>query len=94
MDEARDVIDFVSDSFPGGTVLFSLMSQYTPMPGLERFPELQRRVTGEENRALIHYMRVRGLEGFWQETDAATEEMIPDWDLTGVNKRDKNGSMT
>lgn len=94
VDEARDVIDFVSDSFPGGTVLFSLMSQYTPMPGLERFPELQRRVTGEENRALIHYMRVRGLEGFWQETDAATEEMIPDWDLTGVNKTDDNGSRT
>lgn len=94
VDEARDVIDFAAESFPQGTLLFSLMSQYTPMPGLGRFPELQRRVTGEENRALIHYMQVRGLEGYWQETDAATEEMIPDWDLTGVNKRDKNGSRT
>ena len=54
------------------------------MPGLERFPELQRRITPEENRALIHYMQVRRLEGFWQEPDAATEDMIPDWDLTGV----------
>ncbi len=84
VDEARDVIDFAADEFPRGSVLFSLMSQYTPMPGLERYPELQRRVTAEENRALIHYMQVRGLEGFWQEPDAATEEMIPDWDLTGV----------
>jgi hypothetical protein len=54
------------------------------MPGLEKYPELQRRVTAEENRELIHYMQVRRLSGFWQENDAATEEMIPDWDLTGV----------
>ena len=40
--ESMDVIDYVADTFPPGTVLFSLMSQYTPMPGLERFPELRR----------------------------------------------------
>ena len=84
-EDARDVIDFAADTFPQGSVLFSLMSQYTPMPELERFPELNARVTPEENRALIHYMQVRHLDGFWQENDAATEEMIPDWDLTGVN---------
>ena len=83
-EDARNVIDFAADEFPQGSVLFSLMSQYTPMPGLERFPELQRRITPEENRALIHYMQVRRLDGFWQEPDAATAEMIPDWDLTGV----------
>ena len=83
-EDARNVIDFAADEFPQGSVLFSLMSQYTPMPGLARFPELQRRVTPEENRALIHYKQVRQLDGFWQENDAATEEMIPDWDLTGV----------
>jgi putative pyruvate formate lyase activating enzyme len=84
-EDARDVIDFAADEFPRGSVLFSLMSQYTPMPGLERFPELNARVTAEENRELIHYMQVRHLDGFWQENDAATKEMIPDWDLTGVN---------
>ena len=85
-EDAMNVIDFAADEFPQGAVLFSLMSQYTPMPGLERFPELGRRVTPEENRALIHYMQVRHLDGFWQEPDAATEAMIPDWDLTGVEK--------
>lgn len=83
-DDTRDVIDFAADEFPEGSVLFSLMSQYTPMPGLEKYPELQKRVAPEENRALIHYMQVRRLSGFWQEPDSATEEMIPDWDLTGV----------
>ena len=84
LEDARDAIDFAADAFPAGSVLFSLMSQYTPMPGPEAFPELSRRVTTEENETLIHYMRVRGLSGFWQEGSAATEEMIPDWDLTGV----------
>jgi putative pyruvate formate lyase activating enzyme len=83
-EDARDVIDFAADAFPPGSVLFSLMSQYTPMPGLERFPELERRVTKEENDSLIHYMQVRHLEGFSQDVEAATGEMIPDFDLTGV----------
>ena len=84
LEDARDAIDFAADTFPKGSVLFSLMSQYTPMPGLEEYPELQRRVSPEENDALIHYMRVRGLDGFWQESAAATEEEIPAFDLTGL----------
>ena len=84
-ENSRRVIDYVADSFPGDMVLFSLMSQFTPMPGTERFPELQRRITAEENERLCEYMAERGIEyGFWQEPDSATEEMIPDFDLTGV----------
>ncbi len=55
------------------------------MPGLENFPELEGRVTAEENELLIDYMQKRGItEGYWQETDSATDEMIPDFDGTGV----------
>lgn len=82
---SREVIDFVADNFPGDMVLFSLMSQFTPMPGTERFPELQKTVTPELNDRLIDYMCARGIEyGFWQEPDSATGEMIPAFDLTGV----------
>ena len=82
---AMDVIDFAAEEFPAGSVLFSLMSQYTPMPGLERYPELQNRVDAETNERLIAYMEKRGLEGYWQEVDAATDEMIPAFDGTGVD---------
>ncbi len=82
---SRAVIDFVADNFPGKAVLFSLMAQFTPMPGTERFPELQRTVSREENERLIDYMLARGIEfGFWQDTASATDDMIPDFDLTGV----------
>ena len=82
-----DVIDFVADEFPRGSVLFSLMSQYTPMPGLDRFPELQRRVDPELNERMVAYMLHRHIEtGYWQEPDAAGEAMIPAFDGTGVTE--------
>jgi putative pyruvate formate lyase activating enzyme len=81
---AMDVMDFAAEEFPEGSVLFSLMSQYTPMPGLERYPELQQRVDSETNARLIAYMQKLGLEGYCQDVDAATDEMIPDFDGTGV----------
>ena len=82
---AMDVMDFAAEEFPAGSVLFSLMSQYTPMPGLERFPELQGRISSETNDNLIAYMRRLGLAGFCQEPEAATDEMIPAFDGTGVS---------
>lgn len=82
---AMDVMDFAAEEFPAGSVLFSLMSQYTPMPGLERFPELQGRVSPEVNSNLIAYMQKLGLEGYCQEPEAATDEMIPAFDGTGVS---------
>ena len=81
---AMDVMDFAAEEFPPDSVLFSLMSQYTPMPGLEKFPELQSTIDNELNDRLISYMQRRGLSGYWQETGSATAEMIPDFDLTGL----------
>ena len=79
-----DAIDFAAENFPAGSVLFSLMSQYTPMPGLERYPALQRTVSAEENDLLCAYFAKSGLDGWWQEPEAATGEMIPAFDGTGV----------
>lgn len=81
---AMDVIDFAAEEFPPDSVLFSLMSQYTPMPGLDKFPELQSPIEPELNDRLISYMVRRGLSGYWQEPGSATGEMIPDFDLTGL----------
>ena len=85
-DESMDIIDYVADTFPRGSVLFSLMSQYTPMPGLEKYPELTRTVTAEENDNLIHYMHTRHLQdGFWQELSSVGEESIPLFDGSGLD---------
>jgi len=82
---AMDVMDFIQEEFPAGSVLFSLMSQYTPMPGLELFPELQSPVDAETNARLLSYLERHGPDaGYWQDGSAATKDMIPAWDGTGI----------
>ena len=81
----KDVLRLVSETLPKGTFLFSLMSQYTPMPGLEAWPELTKTVTPALSEFCYRYMLRCGIEdGFYQDISAATDEMIPDFDLTGV----------
>ena len=85
MENSMNAIDFVADTFPEGSVLFSLMSQYTPMPGVSECPELTRTLDEETSASLQHYMHIRHIEtGYWQDVSAATGEMIPDFDMTGV----------
>ena len=84
-ENSMNVIDYVADTFPRGSVLFSLMSQYTPMPEAEKFPELKKRVSPETNEMLCHYLKTRGIDtGYWQEVSSATEELIPAFDGTGI----------
>ena len=85
-DNSIGCIDFVANSFPAGSVLFSLMSQYTPMPRIEgRFPELARVVDPAIAQMLYEYLLDRGIEdGYYQEPDSSGDEMIPEWDLTGL----------
>ena len=83
--QAKAVMDWVAEQFPPGTVLFSLMSQYTPFGDLEaRYPELNRRLRPGEIRAAQEYMGNLGLDGFTQERTSAREEYTPPFDLSGL----------
>lgn len=84
VEQAKAVMDWVAGEFPPGTVLFSLMSQYTPWGRTEQFPEIDRRLRRGEIRAAQAYMQNLGLEGFIQERTSARREYTPPFDLTGV----------
>ena len=85
LEDTLDVIDWISESFPKNTVLFSLMSQYVPLLDKESFPEIARSITQEEYDRAQSYLSLSGIEnGFFQELSSATEELIPSFDLTGV----------
>ena len=64
------------------------MNQYTPLEQtgrLERFPELQRKVTRREYERLVDYAIDLGLEnGFIQEGKTAEESFIPAFDYEGL----------
>ena len=81
----KRVIDWISGEFAPDDVLFSLMSQYTPMGDLRRFPELQQPVSPALDRALYRYLMQSPIEnGFYQEREASGMAMIPKFDGTGV----------
>ncbi|MDD6189195.1 MAG: radical SAM protein [Clostridiales bacterium] len=86
LENSRGVIDWVDDTFLPGSVLFSLMSQYTPCGRAAEFPEINRRLTAEEYGKIQAYMDRSGImDGFFQDMESAGEEFIPDFDFTGID---------
>ncbi len=82
---SKRVIDWISESFQPGDVLFSLMSQYTPMGDLESFPELRNPVSPALNDEIYQYLMNSDIEnGFYQDLESATGDLIPAFDLTGL----------
>lgn len=78
------VMDWVEKTFSKGQVLFSLMSQYTPVYETP-YPELNRKLSEAEHRAAVRYFENSDIDdGFYQDLDSAKESFIPPFDLTGV----------
>ena len=81
---AEAVVKYVYETY-GNRVYLSLMNQYTPLPGMEEWPELNRRVTKREYGRLLDYAVELGVEnGFIQEGGTAEESFIPAFDNEGV----------
>ena len=77
VENSLKVLDLIGENFAPGSVLVSLMRQYTPMGGMAA--PFDRRVTQEEYDAVLSWMYLNGLEGFTQEAEAAKESFIPDF---------------
>lgn len=78
------VIEWVARTFPKNDVLFSLMSQYVPSPTLPA--PLNRRLTPEEYDGAVSWLELCGIRsGFVQNLSAATDELLPNFDLSGLN---------
>ena len=83
LDNTRQVLDWIAETFGPGDVLMSLMSQYTPTNNMTG--RLARRVTAAEYRAAADYMRNCGItDGFVQERTSAEEAYTPAFDGQGV----------
>lgn len=68
-------------------VYMSIMNQYTPMPYVSKYPEINRTVTEAEYDEVINYAVQIGVENaFVQEGTAARESFIPLFDGEGIVK--------
>ncbi|MDE6001762.1 MAG: radical SAM protein [Clostridia bacterium] len=78
--DSVNIVKFVS-TLPK-SVYFSLMSQYTPFGEIEKFKELQRKITKREYDRVLAAVGEYNLKNvFLQDTDSASEGYIPKWDF-------------
>lgn len=84
LDNAKAIVKYVFETYED-KVFLSLMNQYTPLPQVEAFPEINRKVTEEEYEELVDYAIEIGVEnGFIQEGETAEESFIPAFDYEGI----------
>ena len=83
--DSMEVIKYLHQTYGDG-IYISIMSQYTPMPGIkDRFPELARKLTKYEYDKVVNFAAEIGVtKGFTQYGSAASESFIPMFDRTGV----------
>ncbi len=83
-DDSRAVLKFLYETY-GDDIFISIMNQYTPLPHVAAYPELNRKITEEEYDRLTDYAVDLGIEnGFIQEGETAEESFIPEFDYEGV----------
>lgn len=84
LSDAKEIIRYLYETY-GNQISISLMSQFTPLAHLEKYPELCRKVSKRSYEKLVDYALELGVEnGFIQEEDVAEESFIPDFDNIGV----------
>ena len=82
---SKRVVDWVAETFPPHTVMFSLMSQYTPCGNAERFPEIDRKLTAGEIDEVEEYVMNSSIEdGYVQDRESADASFIPDFNFEGI----------
>ena len=81
--QAKLIIKYLYERY-GGKIMLSLLNQYTPNGRLDKFPEIDRKVSEAEYRSLIRYAEKLGVRGYMQDKDSADECFIPAFDLSGV----------
>ena len=80
---ALEILDYCKNHFKGAYL--SLMAQYTPCGDLEKFPEINRKLTRREYEKVVSYAVQSGLNhAYVQELSSADENYIPPFVFTGV----------
>lgn len=78
--EAIRVIDWFADNL--SDYYLSIMAQYTPCGNLEKFPEINRKITNREYDKVLNHLYEKELQNvFLQEKDSASESYIPEFNF-------------
>lgn len=84
LQDAKDIIKYLHETY-GNQIYISLMNQYTPLSHVEKYPELNKKVSKRSYEKYIDYAIEIGIEnGFIQEGDVAMISFIPEFNGEGV----------
>lgn len=76
-------LDYLAENF--GDTYISVMAQYVPCTDLSDYKEINRKITEREYDKVVNHILNLGLEKvFLQTLESATEDYIPDFDLSGI----------
>ncbi|MBQ4283477.1 MAG: radical SAM protein [Lachnospira sp.] len=82
--DSKTIIKYLYDAY-GDNIYMSIMSQYTPLSHVSKYPEINRKITEKEYDEVVDYAISLGVEcAFIQEGDVAKESFIPAFDGEGV----------
>ena len=82
--DSKAVVKYLYETY-GDQIYISLMNQYTPLPHVAEYPEINRKLKKFEYDRLVDYAISLGVEnGFIQEGETAEESFIPAFTNEGV----------
>lgn len=83
--DSMEIIRWIAENTSPKNVLVSIMNQYTPFEFIsDEYPELKRRVTKMEYNSIVNLAAELGINGFTQQKSSASQEYVPDFDLSGI----------
>ncbi|WP_080693358.1 radical SAM protein [Ruminococcus flavefaciens] len=83
--DSMEIIRWIAENTAPKNVLVSIMNQYTPFEFIsDKYPELKRRVTKMEYNSVVNLAAELGINGFTQQKSSASQEYVPDFDLSGI----------
>nr|WP_294411958.1 radical SAM protein [uncultured Ruminococcus sp.] len=83
--DSMEIIRWIAENTSPQNVLVSIMNQYTPFEFIsDEYPELKRRVTKMEYNSVVNLAAELGINGFTQQKSSASQEYVPDFDLSGI----------
>ncbi len=81
--DAIKIIEWLYENTPD--IYLSLMSQYVPLYKAEDFPEINRKITKREYQKVVDFCHNKSFSQIYlQELSSATNEYIPDFDLSDI----------
>lgn len=82
--DSKKILKYLYNTYKDD-IYISIMNQYTPLPHVKKYKELNRKVSNEEYEELINYAIDLGItNGFIQEGETCLESFIPDFNNEGV----------